>query len=195
MERHQDKFLCTFKCHWWTNILVSLHVSDGAPGLFLPAAGGGLQQETGPSQQGGENWGTNTQVFHCQSASARLIACHVLVTDLLPVAFQPSVHLLSVMCQCCPKLEGKINLLKMLKHSFHLLSVMSSVQFKMVSVCLEKPICAPPRLSEISPMLPLKQFQCSPDWRWPSLVLSMKNCLALRLSMPLSFRRLVGWCP
>ena len=60
-------------------------VSDGAPGLFLPAAGGGLQQETGPSQQGGENWGTNTQVFHCQSASAWLVACCVLVTDLLPV--------------------------------------------------------------------------------------------------------------
>ena len=27
----------------------------------------------------------------------------------------------------------------------------------------EKPICAPPRLSEVSPTLPLKRFQCSDD--------------------------------
>ena len=31
----------------------------------------------------------------------------------------------------------------------------------------EKPICVPPRLSEVSPSLPLKQFQCSSDGRWP----------------------------
>ena len=35
----------------------------------------------------------------------------------------------------------------------------SSFQFKMVSMHSEKPICAPPRLSEVSPTLPLKQFQ------------------------------------
>ena len=39
----------------------------------------------------------------------------------------------------------------------------SSVQFKMVSMRSEKPMCAPPRLSEVSPTLPLKQFQCSSD--------------------------------
>ena len=50
----------------------------------------------------------------------------------------------------------------------------SSVQFKMVSMRSEKPICAPPRLSEVSPSSPLKRFQCSSDWRWPSLVLSRK---------------------
>ena len=36
----------------------------------------------------------------------------------------------------------------------------SSVQFKMVCMRLEKPICAPPRLSEVSPTLSLKRFQC-----------------------------------
>ena len=42
-----------------------------------------------------------------------------------------------------------------------------SVQFQGV-------FCASPRLSDGSPTLPLKQFQCSSDWRWPSLVLSKK---------------------
>ena len=42
----------------------------------------------------------------------------------------------------------------------------SSLQFKMVSMHSEKPICTPPRLSEVSPMSPLKWFQCSSDWRW-----------------------------
>ena len=32
-----------------------------------------------------------------------------------------------------------------------------------VSMRSEKPICAPPRLSEVSPTLPLKRFQCSSD--------------------------------
>ena len=39
----------------------------------------------------------------------------------------------------------------------------SSVQFKMVPIRSGRPICAPPRLSEVSPMLPLKQFQCWSD--------------------------------
>ena len=45
-----------------------------------------------------------------------------------------------------------------------------SLQFKMVCVRSEKPICAPLRPTEVSPTLPLKQFQCSFDGRWPSLV-------------------------
>ena len=36
----------------------------------------------------------------------------------------------------------------------------SSVQFNMVVMRSEKPICAPPRLSAVSPTLPLKQFLC-----------------------------------
>ena len=51
----------------------------------------------------------------------------------------------------------------------------SSFQFKMVSMPSEKSICAPSRLSEVSPRLPLKRFQCSSDWRWPSLVLSRRS--------------------
>ena len=38
---------------------------------------------------------------------------------------------------------------------------LSLVQFKMVFVRSEKPICAPPRLSEVFPTLPLKLFRCS----------------------------------
>ena len=63
----------------------------------------------------------------------------------------------------------------------------SSVQFKMVSMRSGRPICAPPRLSGVSPMLPLKQFQCWFDWRWPFIVLSKKifeRFLFLRLSPP-----------
>ena len=37
----------------------------------------------------------------------------------------------------------------------------SSVQFKMLSMRLENPVCAPSCLSEVSPTLPLKRFQCS----------------------------------
>ena len=50
-----------------------------------------------------------------------------------------------------------------------------SVQFKMVSMHSKKSICAPPCLSEVSPTLPLKWFQCSSDWPWPVLVLSVMN--------------------
>ena len=39
----------------------------------------------------------------------------------------------------------------------------SSVQFKMISMCSGRPVCAPPRLSGVSPMLSLKQFQCWSD--------------------------------
>ena len=39
----------------------------------------------------------------------------------------------------------------------------------------EKPICAPSSFSDVSRKLPWKQFQCSSDWRWHSLVLSRKT--------------------
>ena len=39
----------------------------------------------------------------------------------------------------------------------HLFVQFSSVQFKIVSMCSEKPICAPPHLSEVSPVLPLNR--------------------------------------
>ena len=41
----------------------------------------------------------------------------------------------------------------------------SSVQLKVVSVCSEKPICAPPHLLEVSPTSPLKWFQRPSDWQ------------------------------
>ena len=60
-------------------------------------------------------------------------------------------------------------------------------------------ICSTPSLStylEVSPVLPLKQFQHLSDWLWPSLILSSKivECFLL-LSMPLSSRWLKVWCP
>ena len=39
----------------------------------------------------------------------------------------------------------------------------TTVQFKMVFLRLEKSICAAHHLSEVSPMLPLKWFQCWSD--------------------------------
>ena len=57
----------------------------------------------------------------------------------------------------------------------------------MVSMRSEKPICAPPCFSEVSPTSPLKRFQCLSDWRWPSLVLSrtiVYRFLFPRLSPP-----------
>ena len=54
------------------------------------------------------------------------------------------------------------------------LRLFCSVQFKMVSMHSKKPTCAPPRLSGVSPTLPLKRIPCSSDWWWPSLVLSRK---------------------
>ena len=37
----------------------------------------------------------------------------------------------------------------------------SSVHTEVVSMRSEKPICAPSRLSKVSPTLPLKRFQCA----------------------------------
>ena len=47
-------------------------------------------------------------------------------------------------------------------------------------------------LSEVSPTLPLKWFQCSSDWRWPSLILSKSSSAS---SFPLFSRRPVVLCP
>ena len=44
----------------------------------------------------------------------------------------------------------------------------------MVSMHSEKPICAPSCLSEVSSTFPLKWFQCSSAWWWPSLILLRK---------------------
>ena len=64
------------------------------------------------------------------------------------------------------------------------------VPVKMVSTRWEKPICAPPRLSDtFSPTLPLKQFQRACDRRWPFLILSKGDRRELPLSTPLSSRR------
>ena len=62
-----------------------------------------------------------------------------------------------------------------------------------------RPICAPPRLSGVSPMLPLlkRQFQCWFDWRWPCLVLSreiIESLIPLSTTL-ISSRRSMVWCP
>ena len=49
------------------------------------------------------------------------------------------------------------------RYTFGYLNASMSVQFKMVSMCREKPIYALPRLPDVSPTLPLKQFQCLID--------------------------------
>ena len=70
---------------------------------------------------------------------------------------------------------------------------LSSVQFKLVSIMhSEKTIklCAPPRLSEVSPTLALEQFQCSSDWRWSFLVLGRSSSSLFSRLSPSSDR----WC-
>ena len=39
----------------------------------------------------------------------------------------------------------------------------TTLQFNVESMHSEKPVCAPPLLSKVSPSSPLKRFQCSPD--------------------------------
>ena len=56
----------------------------------------------------------------------------------------------------------------------------SSVQFKIISVHSENPICTPSCLSKVSPTWPSKKFQRSSDWWWPSLVLSRKMALTCK---------------
>ena len=64
----------------------------------------------------------------------------------------------------------------------------------MMSMPSQKPIRAPPHLSEVSPLLPLKQFQCLSDGWWPTCPFK-KTHLALPLSLPLSSRWSTVRCP
>ena len=73
--------------------------------------------------------------------------------------------------------------------------VFCSDQLKMIFIRSEKPICAPPSLSEVSPTSPLKRFQL---FVWLAVALSRpfkKDCLALPLSRTPSPRRSMVWCP
>ena len=64
----------------------------------------------------------------------------------------------------CPFIPGGVDsFLVSHCHWFH------SVQFKVESMSSEKPICAQPCLSEVSPMLPLKQFDSSDPFDWVPL--------------------------
>ena len=65
----------------------------------------------------------------------------------------------------------------------------------MVSLRSDKPICAPPRLSEVSPTLPLKRFQCSSDWRWPFLVLSQGRSSSASSFYASLLQAIDVWCP
>ena len=58
-----------------------------------------------------------------------------------------------------------------------------------------KSIRAPPSLSELSLVLPLKEFQCWSDWRWSFLVLSRKVVERFLFLPFLSSRRSMAWCP
>ena len=62
---------------------------------------------------------------------------------------------------------------------------LSSVQEGIYAIGKAHKLCAPPRLSEVYPTLPLKRFQCSSDRPF------QEDRLALPLSTPLSFRRSV----
>ena len=48
-------------------------------------------------------------------------------------------------------------------HFKYSVATTTTIQFKMVSMCWVKSICAPSRLSDVSPKLPLKWSQCSSD--------------------------------
>ena len=70
-------------------------------------------------------------------------------------------------------LQGNLALFNQIKLQ-QLQDQLSSLQQKMVATRSKKPIYAPSHLSEVSPTLSLKRFQCSSDWWWPSLVLSRR---------------------
>ena len=80
-------------------------------------------------------------------------------------------------------------------------SYSSSVEFKVIhNYALINyffyPICALYPVWEVSPTLPLKQFYCSFDWRWPFFVFWRKIVSrALVLSTPLNSRRFSASCP
>ena len=70
----------------------------------------------------------------------------------------------------------------------------SSVQFKMIAVCSEKPRYATPSLRSF----PNITFGTVPVFVWLMMALSRpfkEDCLALPLSMPLSSGWSVVWCP
>ena len=73
-----------------------------------------------------------------------------------------TVHTVSV-CVRAARLLCASDLKTKTKTKNNILYESNSIQFKMVSMRSEKPICAPPRLSEVSPTLPLKRFQCSSE--------------------------------
>ena len=75
------------------------------------------------------------------------VACYCLV-EMLPFYLTSTWRGWEVNCSCCKTV---------------VVVQFSSVQIKMVSMCSEKPVCAPTRLSEVSPTLSLKRFQCSSD--------------------------------
>ena len=67
------------------------------------------------------------------------------------------------------------------------------VQFKMVSTCMANPASAPPRLSGVSPALPLKQLQCSSDCMTMALSRPFKgDRRALAFSAPLLLQAIGG---
>ena len=70
-----------------------------------------------------------------------------------------------------------------------------SVQFKMVSMRSEKPICAPPLLSDVSQTAPLKRlFQCSSDLTMALSGPFKENRLALRFLFPRLSSPGYRWC-
>ena len=64
---------------------------------------------------------------------------------------------------------------------------LSSVQFKRVSMRSGRSICAPPRVSGVSLMLPLKQFQCWSDCMTMALFLMSSQGRSLSASSSYAF--------
>ena len=92
------------------------------------------------------------------------------VLTFLQFLYSPCLRLYASTCVHTLKITNSVS------HAIvrHQTQILVLVQFKTVSMHLIKLICAPPHLSEVSPALPLKQFQYSSDWWWPSLILSRK---------------------
>ena len=126
------------------------------------------RQSVGPSDDCRTQWCDNECICCDNTAATQLVAKEGFVNLI------QSNHKLAL---CDKMLQG----LYSSDHCF----LFSSVQSKMVSMHSGRPICAAPHLSGVSPMLPLKQFECWSDWRWPFLILSRKiveRFLFLRLS-------------
>ena len=73
-----------------------------------------------------------------------------------------AVHHQPSLGDCFSGLKSSVALVVVGCFVFHKLCN-SSVQFKMISMRSEKPICITPHLSEVSPKSPLKRFQRSSD--------------------------------